>query len=604
MKGGSLRSASLAGGFVALVLALAGAGSAAAATITVANANDSGAGSLRQAIAEASPGETIVLPASASHYAVTSAELVIAKSLTITGAGARSTVIDAMGSAHRVLEVTAGTVTISGVTITGAHEALEDAGGIEIEGSSDVTLENVSVSGNTVKESDGYDAGAIETSHDSTLTIEASTIASNVGYNGGALWIGGTAVITDSTIVGNRGGSRTSNGDAGAIDNGGGSITLLNDTIAGNECFNGPGCGGAILGAATAKNTIIAENLAGSEHSEEVVTSNCSGAITSTGPNLENGSECDFAAHGGLSSTNPMLGPLANNGGETETEAPLAGSPAIDAGTNTGCPTTDQRGVARPQGATCDIGAYELAPPSALTSSASAVGPTTATLAGTASNPDVLAGTVHFQWGTTTAYGSETVGQSLAETTSAQAIAAAVTGLPPSTVIHFREVAVNPDGTAFGADQTFTTLPPPAVAPTPAPTITAARLTNKRFRVAKQATAISARKAPLGTSFRFTLSAAAKLQIAITRSAAGLRHGRSCLAPSAKLKRAHAKHCTRTLTLGTLTRLSELEGAGSVPFSGRIGHRALSAGGYNAVLLASDAGGRSKPVTLSFVIVG
>ena len=71
MKGGSLRSASLAGGFVALVLALAGAGSAAAATITVANANDSGAGSLRQAIAEASPGETIVLPASASHYAVT-----------------------------------------------------------------------------------------------------------------------------------------------------------------------------------------------------------------------------------------------------------------------------------------------------------------------------------------------------------------------------------------------------------------------------------------------------------------------------------------------------------------------------------------------------
>jgi hypothetical protein len=602
MKGGSFKSASLIAGFVAFVLALVAAGSAAAATVTVANANDSGAGSLRQAIAEASPGETIVLPASASHYAVTSAELVIAKSLTITGAGARSTVIDAMGSAHRVLEVTAGTVTISGVTITGAHEALEDAGGIEIEGSSDVTLENVSVSGNTVKGS--YDAGAIETSPGSTLAIEASTIASNVGYNGGALWIGGTAVITNSTIAGNRAGSKTRNGEAGAIDNGGGSITLLNDTIAGNECFDGSGCGGAILGDATAKNTIIAENLAGNEHSEEVVTSNCSSAITSTGPNLENGGECDFAAHGGLSNTNPMLGPLSNNGGETETEAPLAGSPAIDAGTNIGCPATDQRGVARPQGATCDIGAYELAPPSALTSSASAVGPTTATLAGTASNPDVLAGTVHFQWGTTTAYGSETVGQSLAASTSAQAVAAAVTGLPPSTVIHFREVAVNPDGTAFGADETFTTLPPPAVAPTPAPTITGARLTSKRFRVAKQATAISARKAPLGTSIRFTLSAAAKLQIAITRSAAGLRHGRSCLAPSAKLERAHAKHCARTLTLGTLTRLSELEGADSVPFSGRIGHRALSAGHYNAVLLASDAGGRSKPVTLSFVIVG
>jgi hypothetical protein len=82
------------------------------------------------------------------------------------------------------------------------------------------------------------------------------------------------------------------------------------------------------------------------------------------------------------------------------------------------------------------------------------------------------------------------------------------------------------------------------------PAITAARLTNTRFRVARQATAITAKKTPLGTTVRFTLSAAAKLQITITSTAAGLRHGRSCLAPTAKLKRAHAKHCTRTLTVG------------------------------------------------------
>ena len=56
----------------------------------------------------------------------------------------------------------------------------------------------------------------------------------------------------------------------------------------------------------------------------------------------------------------PMLGPLANNGGQTQTMLPQAGSPAIDAGNDANCPATDQRGVSRPQGVHCDIGAVEL----------------------------------------------------------------------------------------------------------------------------------------------------------------------------------------------------------------------------------------------------
>ena len=92
----------------------------------------------------------------------------------------------------------------------------------------------------------------------------------------------------------------------------------------------------------------------------------------------------------------------------------------------------------------------------------------------------------------------------------------------------------------------------------------------------------------------FTLSAAAKLQITITRSAGGLRRGHSCLAPSAKLRRAHATRCTRTLTLGKLSRAHEPAGADSLAFSGRIGGRALSAGAYNAVAsVAGDAEGLS-----------
>jgi len=135
------------------------------------------------------------------------------------------------------------------------------------------------------------------------------------------------------------------------------------------------------------------------------------------------------------------------------------------------------------------------------------------------------------------------------------------------------------------------------------PAITAASMTNGRFRVARASTAISAGKAPLGTSFRFTLSAAATVKIKITRSAAGLRQGKSCLAPNAKLRLAHAKHCALTLTLGTLVRASEPNGLDNVSFSGRIGRSALPAGAYTALLSASNTAGSSKPVTLGFTIV-
>jgi PKD domain len=142
----------------------------------------------------------------------------------------------------------------------------------------------------------------------------------------------------------------------------------------------------------------------------------------------------------------------------------------------------------------------------------------------------------------------------------------------------------------------------PALSTTP-PALTDVSMINRRFRVSKRAKVIAARKAPLGTSFRFTLSALAKLQITISRSATGLRENHICRAPSAKLARAHAKHCTRTIPVEALTRASEAKGPDSISFSGRIGHHALSPGAYTATLSASNPAGRSKPVTLSFTIV-
>ncbi len=106
-------------------------------------------------------------------------------------------------------------------------------------------------------------------------------------------------------------------------------------------------------GAIDLKDTIVANNP-----SEETAFLS---ALFSLGNNLDGDGTCNLAPGlGDLVSTDPRLGPLADNGGPTETHALLAGSPAIDAGSDD-CPppATDQRGVARPDGAACDIGAFE-----------------------------------------------------------------------------------------------------------------------------------------------------------------------------------------------------------------------------------------------------
>jgi hypothetical protein len=139
-----------------------------------------------------------------------------------------------------------------------------------------------------------------------------------------------------------------------------------------------------------------------------------------------------------------------------------------------------------------------------------------------------------------------------------------------------------------------------------APRISHARLTHPRFRVAARATALvassSGRAAPLGTRFRFTLSTTANVTIAITRTVPGLRISRGCVAPTAKLRRAHAHPCRRKLTLGTLARRHEPQGADIVSFSGRIGRRPLSPGTYTAALTATNAGGKSNRVSLAFTV--
>src|SRR5207247_10700018 len=128
-----------------------------------------------------------------------------------------------------------------------------------------------------------------------------------------------------------------------AVNDGGGlqannvTATLTNVTISANSA----GVGGGIsqtIGSVRLKNTIVANNTGG----------NCSVPVVSLGNNLDSGNTCALTGPGDLINVNPMLGPLQNNGGPTDTHALAAGSPAADAAANPGRPATDQRGAARP----------------------------------------------------------------------------------------------------------------------------------------------------------------------------------------------------------------------------------------------------------------
>jgi hypothetical protein len=102
-------------------------------------------------------------------------------------------------------------------------------------------------------------------------------------------------------------------------------------------------------------------NPIGTVELRNTIVTGCSrGSFTSLGHNLDQTDSCQLTGPFDIRGQDPLLGPLQNNGGPTETHTLLLGSPAIDAGDNTACPATDQRGVAQPEGAACDIGAYEF----------------------------------------------------------------------------------------------------------------------------------------------------------------------------------------------------------------------------------------------------
>jgi hypothetical protein len=129
-------------------------------------------------------------------------------------------------------------------------------------------------------------------------------------------------------------------------------------------------------------------------------------------------------------------------------------------------------------------------------------------------------------------------------------------------------------------------------------------LTNSVFAVGAASTprtgATTSKRHKTGTTFSFQLDRAATVKIAIQRRATGRRDKGKCKASSRRLRT--KPKCTRTITVGTLTRTAH-PGLNTVVFSGRIGHRPLSPRPYRAVFKAVDAAGTSSPHSVGFTIV-
>jgi CSLREA domain-containing protein len=400
---------------LAVVLAVAPMG-VWAATFNVTKTADTNDGacnadcSLREAIIAAnnsSGADDVVVPA--GIYVLTlngdddlsaTGDLDVIGDLTLTGAGADATVLDG-NHTDRVVEIHSGTVTIETLTIrngfnqflaggifnkgtlevrdvliTGNRGDLNGGGGISSFGPLTIASSSI-VSNRAGNQGGGVDANA-------AIVVRDSTISSNVAFQGGAIASSVDLDLEGSTISGNR-----ANDSGGGVWNSG-QLAARNVTISGNTpngLYNvAPGAFASLNGVTIAGNTgrgiFVVSNSPPVALSNSIVatntSANCNGAINSLGYNLDDDGTCSFVAPGDQSNVaDAALTPLGLNGAPHATHALCtaagvphvacpAASPALEAGNPAlpgsgggACEATDQRGVTRPQGTGCDIGAYE-----------------------------------------------------------------------------------------------------------------------------------------------------------------------------------------------------------------------------------------------------
>ena len=263
----------------------------------------------------------------------------ITDAVTVTAPAAGLT-IDAHG-ASGILQVNAGaTVSVSGVTF--ANGSADDGAAVLNYGS--LTLDAATFTGNSA----GHDGGAVH--NDGTLTLTNSTLAGNsAGHDGGGVWNDGVLTVTGSTFADNSG------LDGAGVYNDG-TLTLTNSTLAGNSAGTS---GGGVWngGTLTVTYSTLSGNAAGGSGGG-IAGSTAFSLNDSIVANSTSGRDIAGSYTGGHNLTGAVaLGPLADNGGPTQTMALPAGSPAIDAADLAFPITVDQRGAVRDSHP--DIGAYE-----------------------------------------------------------------------------------------------------------------------------------------------------------------------------------------------------------------------------------------------------
>jgi hypothetical protein len=316
------------------------------ADILVSTTADDGPGSLRQAIADVPDGGTVGFePTLAGRRIVLATSFIIEdKSLTIEAPETAGVTLDGDGLTSTLFWVRAtGSLTLRNLTLTGSHGS---SGAIFTQGAT--TIEHSTISGNHAVElgssGDGF-GGGIRVGSGAALTLVNSTVSGNIADRSG----GGIAFSGNSSLAT--------------------TITLIHSSVIGNQAdeFGGAIYASGSNGLLTLQNSILSSNSAATNPNCTLGTGM---DLTFVGTNLVGDAECKPRVED-IVAADPVVGPLAENGGPTKTHALLAGSPAIEGATQA-CAAiqVDQRYVARPQGTYCDIGAFEfegfITPPLAI----------------------------------------------------------------------------------------------------------------------------------------------------------------------------------------------------------------------------------------------
>jgi len=449
---------------------------------TVTNLNDSGAGSLRDEIANTAAGGTVTFASGLSGtISLTSAELLINKNLTITGPGANLLTITG-NDARRIFSLAgAGTlnVTITGLTLTNGRVTSNGGGAIDV-GNESLTLDGMIIRDCTAAAGSNGGGIRVAQSINASLTVLNSTIMNNRSEGlGGGIRVANQAnfTIRNSTVSGNssfgNGGGINTYAASSDIDN----CTISNNTANLDDSMGGTG-GGVFIGGSSnhrivstlvAGNFVIASGVtsANDEEGGPLALSNTLIGFTTTPSALaQNGVNGNQIGGGANPIIDAMLGPLQDNGGPTPTHALLAGSPALNRGSNPDSLAFDQRGApfVRDYGG-MDIGAYEVQPFATTTTLVSGQNPSefgqsvtfTATVAAPTSGVNVLTGTVNFLDGTTL-LGSATVAAGVATIT----ISTLTAGTHSITAVYVGNTDFL-SSTSSGVSQVVNAAPPPVI---------------------------------------------------------------------------------------------------------------------------------------------